>query len=349
MTTNQQLNDYINQQTKLGVSKDTIKSSLLGAGWSENDVTQAITEAESGTQTVAPLTPSQPFSKPAEPAVKSSPVSLVTSDIFRAKDEPVFQSAEINKTEISNPAETKPQIVSSSVKGKPTGSGRLLPIILGVLSAALLSGNIYFFLQNGSLNSKLVALSNNASSVDAQMSSLSNDKKTLSDQINSLNITMADLNNQLSIFALPLSGSTTTVQEVPVNVKGTLRGGGKFLYDVVTNKNIVVHIKNSKDSNVDATLKPLFGTEVEVIGVHSSLDYSLPSITITSVNSQPIRPAQSTNTNTAKASSTSPNTSASTTAPSTGGMGGIVSNTTTTISQTTSTSGTSTSTATSTP
>ncbi len=315
MATNQQLKDYINQQTKLGVLKDTIKSSLLEAGWNEGDVTQAMAEAESGVQVAAPLTPAQPFFKLAEPVAKSSPVPFVTSDIFQAKNEPIFQSAEIGKPGISNSSETKPQIILSSMKGKPTGGGgKLLPIILAVLSVALLGGNIYFFMQNGGLNSKIDSLNNEKASSESQIASLAADKKNLTDQIGSLNKTISDFDNQLSLYGWPPNVSET--QELPITIKGVLGGGGRALYFLITNKNIMVIVKNSKDSKVDEILKPLLGTQVEISGTHL---VKSDSVTVTTVNGSLLLSLQSVSTSTPKmATSTSGSVSTSTSGTGTG-------------------------------
>lgn len=42
---NQELLNYVNQQLVLGTSKDEIKNILLGAGWQENDINDAISQA----------------------------------------------------------------------------------------------------------------------------------------------------------------------------------------------------------------------------------------------------------------------------------------------------------------
>ncbi len=328
MPINQQLKDYISQQTKLGVSKDAIKSSLLEAGWNEGDVIQAIAEAESGTRTTASLTPAQPFSKPVEPAAKSPTTSFVTSDIFKAKNEPVFQSAVTDKPSVSNSSETKPQIISASMKDKLSGVGKLPTIILGILSVALLGGNIYFFMQNGNLNSKLVTLSvpngNDSPQLQTQIDSLTNDKKTLTDQIDSFNKTIADLSNQISIF---IPAVTSSIVSVPFEVSGTLGGGGKLPYSLTTSKNIVLSVKNSKDTDVEASLKQFVGMQTKLSGTHQPGSISL---TVVNVNDQPVN---ATSTTPVAQSSSTPSSSASTSS----------------ASGATSTSGTSTSSATSTP
>src|SRR3989344_2715752 len=137
MAANQELKNYIVEQTKLGVSKAAVKSALLEAGWKEDDVNQAIAEAQPVSQGAAtasfkpvspvqPVQQTQPFqpAKPAEvlqtskpanmsglssPVTKDSPVSFVTSDIFKSRGEPVFQPSGMKSQASSNSPEAKPQ------------------------------------------------------------------------------------------------------------------------------------------------------------------------------------------------------------------------------------------------
>lgn len=219
MTANQQLKDYIVEQTKLGVSKDTVKSTLLGAGWKEDDINQAVTEAESGPQEIAPLKPAslvQPIQpaqqvKPAQPAqqtqpvqqtkpaetsqafkpvnapgqfsttAKNSPVSFITSDIFQPKSEPVFQPSGAKSQTSSNSPEAKPQVISVTQNDKSAAgmSGKILPIFLGVVSVILLGGNVYFFLENGDLRSKFDSLNSGKVSSENQTTSFESQAASL--------------------------------------------------------------------------------------------------------------------------------------------------------------------------
>ena len=312
MAANQELKNYIVEQTKLGVSKEVVKSALLEAGWKEDDINQAIAEVQQVSRgatsfhQVSPIQPAQqtqPFqpvkpaeisqtSKPANMsglsslATKDSPVSFVTSDIFKSKEESIFQPSGAKNQTSPNSQEVKPQAISITQNNK-TGTGmrgKILPISLGVLSIILLGGNVYFFLQNGNLDSKLVSLNSGKASSDSQIASLTADEKNLNEQVILLNRIITDLDNQLMIFAMPQAGSTST--EVAFSINGMLRGGGKLPYDVVTNKNVVMHIKNSKDADVDAILKTLtIGTQVSVEGTHQAESNQLM---VTTVNGKPV-------------------------------------------------------------
>lgn len=341
MAPNQQLKDYIAQQVKVGVSREIIKSALLEAGWQESDIREAMAafgSASSNAGAMKPAESTKPFEvkstevkstevkpfeiKPIEvkpsdspsviskfsagssPQEKSSPVSFTTNDIFQKKNEPVFVSKGIglqtpssrNKSEIiSEPGET-----NAGFFRKP-----IVSITLGAVSAVLIAGAGILSVQNSGLQTKLNSAAQENASLKTRLDSLASDKNNLTSQINSLNQIVSDLNNQLSLFALPLpSNSSTTVKEVTVSIKGVVRGGVKLQYDLVTNKNVVVHVKNSKDLKVDAVLKPLFGTEIEVMGTHSDSDYGYPSITVTSVNGKAIQELQPVNASTAPKSPT---------------------------------------------
>lgn len=346
MTANQQLKDYIVEQTKLGVSKDTVKSALLEAGWKEGDISQAVAEAESRPQEMASLKPTlpiqpveqakplqsaqqtQPFqpAKPSEisqeskpvsmsgfsnPTKKDSPVPFITSDIFQPKGESVFQSSGAKSQTPSNSPETKPQVISikqNNKSGAGTIGGKILSISLVVVSIILLGGNVYFFLQNSALQTQLNVSKQENVSFSSQLSSLANDKNSLTGQITSLNQTISDLDNQLSLYTWPSNVSQT--QELPVTIKGILGGGGRALYFLTTNKSLMVNVKNSKDLRVDEVLKPLLGTQVEVSGTHL---VKSDSVTVTTVNGASLPLLQSVSTSTPKtATSTSGGASTST-------------------------------------
>ncbi len=308
MAVNQQLKDYISQQLKLGVSKDVVKSTLLGAGWSESDVSEAMASVESPavSQSVSPaaagetkpVEQAQPVTNPSEtvgtvkslevkPEIKTPaagsekipPASFVTSDIFRAKDEPLFQPKETaQKPSLAD----KPQIISVNEKAAKTAPRQfVLPLILGILLLASLAAAGFFYYQNSGSQDQINSLSQENSSLRNQLSAFSNDKSNLTSQISSLNDTINELKNELSIFAIV----GTSTAELPVTVKGILSTGGRAGYSLTTANNIVVYVKNSKDAKVEAALKPLVGSELAIGGTHST---GSSSITVTTINGQPL-------------------------------------------------------------
>lgn len=330
MAVNQQLKEYVDQQVKVGVSKDVIKSALLEAGWQESDINQAMAGFEpssAGAGAARPVETAKPVeikpvgAKPIEPKPsdvasllsklstgsgtqeKSSPVSFVTSDIFQAKNEPVFESKGVapqtsfpgNKPQISSAAEGMGAESSDNFFKKP-----IVPIILGALSLLFAAAAGIFYVQNSGLQTELNSVNQENVSLNAKLSSFASDRNILTDQIASLNQTVNDLSNQLSVFAVP---SGTSTAEAPVDIKGALSGGGKSLYSVTTAKAIVVYVKNSKDIRVDGTLKPLVGNQVEISGTHMA---GSNFVTVTSINGKPPVLIQPASTSTAKASSSVP-------------------------------------------
>lgn len=57
---NQQLREYVKQQTQLGVSKDTMKSSLLGVGWSAADIAEVLSSPAASVSAPSAAMPTTP-------------------------------------------------------------------------------------------------------------------------------------------------------------------------------------------------------------------------------------------------------------------------------------------------
>ncbi len=275
MAANQQLKDYIAQQTKLGVSKDAIKSALMSAGWNEPDILQALSETEAVPPEIQPAKPS-PMVKPAE----SSPVSFVTSDIFKPKGDDVFQPKEPIRSAVS---ESKPEIVSMEEKGKRSLAGKLAKILVGVVFLTLLGGNVYFFLQTRNAGSQVDSLNVTNTGLVAEKDSLSRDKSSLTAEIDSLNKTIAELNNQLSIFAAQPANSSSGI--VSFKIKGTI-SLVKQQYLLTTSQNIILTVKNSTNSSVNAALKLFVGKEAEIAGTHQA---GSPQVDVTTINGQSLQ------------------------------------------------------------
>lgn len=308
---NQQLKDYINQQTKVGVSSDVIKTALLDAGWQESDINEAMagSSPSAGAGISKPVDAAKPagvnppeiktvdilsaFSKnfPGAGAqsaeAKLSPASFMTSDIFQSKDESMFQSkgAAVQPLASGN----KPQSVSS-MRGTSFLQKPIVPIILGAVSLVFLAGAGILYAQNSGLQAKLNSASGENASLNGKLKSLESDKIAFASQVALLNQTVSDLGNQLSIFAAPAGTSTA---ELPISVKGTLGGGGKSPYSLTTSRAVVVYVKNSKDAKVDAMLKPLAGNQVEISGTHGA---GSNYITVTSVDGKPLEQNAATST-----------------------------------------------------
>lgn len=246
----QQLIDYVAEQVKSGVSLDQVRSALVGAGWSQAD----IDEAMKGTRAVAPATTPSAASSPA-PELQSVQAAVSLG----AAATPVM------------PTEMPEEVVSE----KKVHHISLSPLILGVVILILIGGGVFLYFM---LSSQLAEMTNakgnaeaallSASSQIAQLSKANEDFKT---QLTTLQKSEADTKQLLSFFlATPQAGAGTSTapQELQATVKGTLSGGGKLSYVIATEWGFRVTVKNSKAEKVDAALKPLIGSSVEVSGIH---------------------------------------------------------------------------------
>jgi hypothetical protein len=319
MASNPQLKDYIDQQSKLGVSKDAVKAALLGAGWPANDIAEAMGEGSSPMPVSMPIQPRTPdIIKPVEmakpvgvsTAVAVAPSSVaskpfVASDIFQPRTgEPVFQarSAADQKNTSSGVSTSFP-----AQKKRSWITRFIIPESIGLVALLFMIGTVFFYMQTGDLQAQLAAAKRGGSSSDAAMTALTAQKNDLTNQITGLNATIADLTNQLSIYAMPANASKT--EEIAIDVKGMLSGGGKVSYTITTNKDIVVSVKNSTDPKVDATLKPLLGTQVELSGTHLVHSDMMTVVTVNGAQLQSPAPAA---TSTPVAATTTPKAATST-------------------------------------
>lgn len=268
MAVNQQLKDYIVQQTKLGVSRDAIKSALASAGWNEADITQAFSEIETAPPEIQPAKPS-----PMVKTVETQPVSFVTSDIFKAKGDSIFKP----EASPSSVFPEKPKIVSVDGKGKRSLPGIPAKIVVGLIIVASVGGNAYLFLQNKSASSQIDSLNKINAGLQSDRGSVSKERDSLSSEVNSLNGTITELNNQLSIFAAQPTNSSSGI--ISFKVKGTV-GVSKTQYFVTTPQSVVFYVKNSTDPAVSSALKLFVGKEIEIAGTHQAVSPQLIIVTI---------------------------------------------------------------------
>lgn len=299
---NPQLVDYIKQQLQLGVSKDAIRGTLSQAGWPEADINEALSASGPGAAQpsspampaaqAAPSTPSTPAvsAKPAASAAPASALSqfaqkssasapqsspFVTKDIFQPKGESTFQP----KIQ-TMPAQAAAQSAGSSSLRKYIILAVWIIVILG-----LAGWSAYLFWQNGTLKkevSQSAGLSSALEQANAQVASLTNEKSSLASQFDAVNLEKTDLLLHLSFFVAPAGGATTT----NVSVSGTLGGGGKNPYTVTTDRQVVLSVKNSSDSDVSKALLPLIGSEAAVSGVYVP---GTREITVQAVNGVPVK------------------------------------------------------------
>lgn len=191
---------------------------------------------------------------------------------------------------------------TSAVAAAPTsGKKSLLPWILFIVALVALGVAAPMLYMSG-LSAKESATSWQAQyqAVQSQLTSLQGSGADTATQLSALNSEKQDILDELAIFAVPAlvpvtttattttSGtSTAPVMQMPTSVefrvKGIITQDSKGVYMITTPRNIVLTVKNSKDSKVDTTLKPMAGQNVvaSISGVHAPMSKDL---TVESIN-----------------------------------------------------------------
>jgi hypothetical protein len=314
-----QLVEYISSQIKLGVSRDAIKTALVGAGWKMEDVDDTLKQIDGGSA-VAPAQPmaavsqstqsNTPLSKTASPFASFSPSDIVgETKSVQPQVKPQVQPKPITMNDfVSGPAQdlAKPFLnkkadAADGMGARPRKSkGDMVAIVVeAVIMIALagLSGYLYF--QNKNLDVKISGLNGQGTDVATQLANLngqvqtfSNDNASLTTQVASLTAANMDLQTNLSFFtAFPMtvsggSSSTTSAATTTVMINGTVSGGGKALYAITTLYGTKVLVKNSSDASVTAEFAPLVGTMVQATGDHTP---GSPNLTVTAVNGNSVQ------------------------------------------------------------
>ena len=274
---NQQIVDYIASQVKLGVSLDVTKNALTSAGWAPGDIDEAIKAVQA-----APAS-----TKPNVPAA-SSAKTISVSDLIPSGLDTVqtsFESKLADKAKNAPVVAVKEKIATPVVVAKKKlsmphiSASLIVTIVCAVLALAAGGATVYFYLQVNGLQSKLTAITNTGGTQASQVTSLAAQVAALTSQLAdatkaktdsdanaaSLAATNQDLATDLSFFVASNTSGTPT--SVSATVKGTLGSGS--LYTLILSNGIKLFIANSKTAKVDAALKPLLGTAVEVVGTHN--------------------------------------------------------------------------------
>ena len=289
--------DYINAQTKLGVSRDTIKATLTGAGWVAADVEDTFKKIESANMaqpasSVSASPTTSPMAKPVESIIASKPAASAVSAVSPAAS-PTIKMSDLVSSTSSAPASKSP-LTGPSVAAKPLamnmpvekssnsyqasaypaakshGSrGALIVniiLIVLVIGAGGLAGFLY--MQNNSLNAQLGTLNGQSSGVNSQLSALQSQvaasSTALTAQVSALTAETQELRNELSVYAVP--SSTTPGVSSTLAVSGTVSGGGKALYAITTTYGAKIYIANSKATSVIAAFIPFMAIAAPSVG-----------------------------------------------------------------------------------
>ena len=254
-----QIVEYAASQTKLGLSKDLIKSALTGAGWSASDVDDSLKSLGAS-----------PAAKPEEK--KPGGISIKLADLVgNSKLEPL--PAKVGSSVAKKPDASAQQSASEGVTPKK-GKARIVAVALAAVAFAGASGAVYFYLQTNDLQTSAASLraerdtaKAGTAALTAQVDTLTKDKNDLTTKAGSLAGENELLSAKLSFFIVPPNVASSA--NMAFVIQGTIAGSASTLYTVTADDGIKVSIKNSKDVNVNAALKDLIGTKVGVSGTHA--------------------------------------------------------------------------------
>jgi hypothetical protein len=298
-----QLVDYISSQLKLGVSRDSVKTALVGVGWAAQDVEDTFKKVE------------QPATSVQQPAQQSavSPAAAAKSPDIRVSD---LVSASLTPTVLLSSHDTAPKVSPTMMRDKMSAApavgqpmkrmGKSAFVMIGLI-LVLAGVSAYLYFQNSSLSSQVQTLGGQSqgsvsqvSSLNDQVQALNVSNTSLTAQIAQLSTQVQELQTELSFFMVPVGQSATV--PVAATVAGVL-SGGKPTYIVTTAEGVKVSVKNSADADVKAALQPLLGVAgtVQISGTHNP---GSPSVTVSDVNGAPVTKPAAVATSTPAASST---------------------------------------------
>ncbi|HEY4525466.1 MAG TPA: hypothetical protein VJL32_00005, partial [Candidatus Paceibacterota bacterium] len=320
---NQQLLDYVKQQLQLNVPQSEIKTTLLNTGWPEADVdevfalssgkvqektsvpiqsgngaqptTADITSAnQTGTPAQASVSNTVPSGQPKSQPVVAKPTQPVTSETFQPQNEPVFQP---KQEAFFDPTAT------GGVVGplKPSHKNLIIVISLGVAGLIFAGLFVWMYMKNSDLQSQLSASGGisggmiggeslteggTPETLKNQIEVLSQEKSNLQSQQNESNKRINTLKLELSFLVAPdPKAPTSTTLGQTFLISGTLSEKNATYY-LTTEDRVILSLKNSKDKNIIAVLKPVLGKTVEISGTYnvgssivtlSSLDGKTPA------------------------------------------------------------------------
>ncbi len=313
-----QLIGYITSQTRLGVSRDALRTSLIAAGWAAADVDDSLKKAEEG----KPLSSAPVSSVAASPAMgavgiaskPADPQAIPMSDLISVpKDASTFSAGpdqrspkkpdSMESMRKQKPAAMKAPDVATEFPSRTPGmpakgkGGLITEIILGVLALGFAAAAGFFYFQNSSLTGQIANMTGQSAAVSAKLAGLQSTVDAANMNMVFLQKMLDDVKNNLSFY--------TTVPSIPagvsreISIAGVVSGGGKVPYVLTTRYGAKLSVQNSKDVQVINFLAPLLGTSTVVSGTYFS---GTPNITIIL---PPVAPASPLTTKTATSTATS--------------------------------------------
>ncbi len=250
-----QIVEYAKSQLKLGLDAEVIKSALIEAGWSGEDVDDSLKSLNSA----AVASPSS-----------FTPASLVggfSSDVDRkeiAKNEEKETGVRVIR-EIEVKKEDLPTGLSWwKVNRKKAIMGAAAGIVVAIVAASVV---IYLGKRKSEESS---ASASEIASLTVRVNELDKMKQDLTKQSEDLVAVIKDLKTEVSFIVVPpRTTESATVSEMSFTIKGVLeQNRGRYVLN--TENGVKISIVNSADSKVEALLKPLVGNVVEISGTHAA-------------------------------------------------------------------------------
>lgn len=204
-----QLVDYVSSQMALGVSRDSIKTALTGAGWVASDVEDTLKKVEASRQGAAPMggvpgpakmgepqtirvsdlvsgsgSGSSSFGS-ASPMHGTSPVGVASAPGAAAGGTPAMAAKPMSLSSLTaskinpksgglggQPAAAKPLQSFSANEFPPRKGGKVVMIVAWVLVVAFAGFAGYLYMQNSGLSSQVTTLTSQSQGVSSNMTSL---------------------------------------------------------------------------------------------------------------------------------------------------------------------------------
>ncbi|MEK7507735.1 MAG: hypothetical protein AAB602_01465 [Patescibacteria group bacterium] len=298
----QQISEYAKAQLGLGISEEVIRSALVDAGWTVQDVDDSIKSvAQKNAMEAAHPAFSTPVFKTGTQPSSSSSQSINLNNLFGGggKNEVSFAAtADLSKAKISEASTEAASIVSSKKvdtqkfsNQKAQGISKIVEIAVAVVALASTVAAIFLYVSNNKLADQVDTLSTDSAAarsssetLSAQLTSLTASKQDVDKKLNEALKEMEQLHSELSFFVAQdaVSGDgAVTVQQVAFSLRGALAIDDKLQYSLTSSNGLNVFIKNSKAQKVDSALRPLIGEQIEISGTHAPLSRD---VTVSAVN-----------------------------------------------------------------
>jgi hypothetical protein len=328
-----QLVEYIDAQLKAGIPAETLKTTLVGAGWQAVDVDDTMKKVQAPqsaqTSTLASAAPS--IAQVAAQAKTQAPVQpTIQPQVIRVSDLVSTSSASPMKVNPMSAGVAKPMQVSSAktdavmtriassaaggsnvavaASGKKNFHAIETETILGILMVACGVAAAFFFFQNRNLSGQIATLNGTSGTATSQLATLQSQltasTTALEAELSSSNAMNDALALNLAFSVVPPGTKATTTFTTALT--GTVTGGGKYSYVITTPYGVKVSVVNSKDAQVISLLQPLVGTTSTMTQFEGNYLPGVASITLTAVNGVSTTPPPVVATSTATSSAASP-------------------------------------------